>query len=93
MKMECLDTNGNESIILKSLILQEMVKKGIFMSQGVSFLSYSHSSEDIEFTLNALDETCKTISSIENESEYKNFLEGEIPKTVWSMKIPPTKKN
>ena len=93
MKMECLDTNGNESIILKSLVLQEMVKKGIFMSQGVSFLSYSHSSEDIEFTLNALDETCKTISRIGNESEYKNYLEGEIPKTVWSMKIPPTKKN
>jgi len=93
MKMECLDTNGNESIILKSLVLQEMVKKGIFMSQGVSFLSYSHSSEDIEFTLNALDETCKTISRIGNESEYENYLEGEIPKTVWSMKIPPTKKN
>ena len=92
MKMESLDSKGNESIILKSLILQEMVKKGVFMSQGVSFISFSHSSEDIEFTLNALDETCKTISKIDKESEYQNYLEGDIPKQVWSMKIPPTKK-
>lgn len=92
MKMESLDSKGNESIILKSLILQEMVKKGVFMSQGVSFISFSHSSEDIEFTLNVLDETCKTISKIDKESEYQNYLEGDIPKQVWSMKIPPTKK-
>ena len=92
MKMESLDSEGNESIILKSLILQEMVKKGVFMSQGVSFISFSHSSEDIEFTLNVLDETCKTISKIDKESEYQNYLEGDIPKQVWSMKIPPTKK-
>ena len=69
-----------------------MVKKGVFMSQGVSFISFSHSSEDIEFTLNVLDETCKTISKIDKESEYQNYLEGDIPKQVWSMKIPPTKK-
>ncbi len=92
MKMKSLDSKGNESIILKSLILQEMVKKGVFMSQGVSFISFSHSSEDIEFTLNVLDETCKTISKIDKESEYQNYLEGDIPKQVWSMKIPPTKK-
>jgi glutamate-1-semialdehyde 2,1-aminomutase len=92
MKMECFDSTGNESIILKSLILQEMVKKGIFMSQGVSFISYSHSTKDIEFTLNALEQTCKTISKINKESEYEKYLEGKIPKQVWNMKIPSTKK-
>ena len=62
------------------------------MSQGVSFISYSHSTEDIEFTLNALEQTCKTISQINKESEYEKYLEGKIPQQVWNMKIPSTKK-
>ena len=91
MKMKCLDSSGNESMILKTIIMQEMIKRGIFMSQGVSFISYSHSSEDIEYTINALDETCKIISKI-NENELDGLLEGKIPQSVWSMKISPTKK-
>jgi hypothetical protein len=78
-------------MILKSIIMQEMVKRGIFMSQGVSFISYSHSSEDIEYTINALEETCKIISKI-NENELDKLLEGKMPQSVWSMKITPTKK-
>ena len=92
MKMDCLDRAGKESLVLKALILQEMVKKGIFMSQGVSFISYSHSSDDIQFTLNSLDEICKNISQIKNENDYQKHLEGKMPQQVWKMKIPPTKK-
>jgi len=92
MKMECLDSDGKESMPLKSLILQEMVKRGVFMSQGVSFISYSHSSEDIQYTINALEETCKIISKIDNMSGINKLLEGNMPQSVWSMKIPPTKK-
>ena len=92
MKMECLDSDGKESMPLKSLILQEMVKRGIFMSQGVSFISYSHSSEDIQYTINALEETCNLISKIDDMNEINKLLEGNMPQTVWSMKIPPTKK-
>ena len=76
-------------MILKTIIMQEMVKRGIFMSQGVSFISYSHSSADIEYTINALEETCKIISKI---NELDKLLEGKMPQSVWSMKIPPTKK-
>jgi len=92
MKMECWNSTGKESLVLKALILQEMVKKGIFMSQGVSFISYSHSSEDIQFTLNSLDEICKYISQIKNENDYQKHLEGKMPQQVWKMKIPATKK-
>ena len=34
--------------------------------------------------------------SIKDEKLYDNYeklLEGELPKTIWSMKIPPTKKH
>lgn len=91
MKMECFDSKGNESSSLKALILQELVEKGVFMSPGVSFISYSHSSDDIEHTLKSLEETCKNINKIKDEN-YEKYLKGKIPQQVWTMKIPPTKK-
>lgn len=93
MKLECFDSKNNPSNDLRALIIQEMVKKGIFMSPGVTFLSYSHTSEDIEFTLQCFDQVCKNISVNITENEYRRNLEGSVPKTIWSMKIPPTKKH
>lgn len=93
MEQKCYDKKGNDSLELKSVLLQEMVKKGIFMSPlGAVYLSYSHSNKDIERTLEILDEVCGIINlKIKNEN-YKELLEGRMPKTIWSMKIPPTKK-
>jgi hypothetical protein len=82
------------SLELKSVLLQEMVKKGIFMSPlGAVYLSYSHSNEDIEKTLDVLDEVCSTINLKTKNGNYKELLEGEMPKTIWTMKIKPTKKS
>lgn len=91
MKMECKNSDNIESPQLKALVLQEMVKMGIFMSPGVSFISFSHSKDDIESTLQIFDDVCKKISKIDND-EYPKFLEGNLPKTVWTMKIKPTTK-
>ncbi len=92
MTMNCLDSKGISSIHLKSLILQEMVKKGIFISQGPLFLSYSHSDSDIQYTLKTFENTCKFIQeNIVNEN-YNDFLEGNLPQTIYSHIIPPTKK-
>ena len=94
MEQVCYDKNGKVSLELKSLLLQEMVKKGIFMSPlGAVYLSYSHSNEDIEKTLETLDEVCKIINLKTKNGNYRELLEGEMPKTIWSMKIPPTKKS
>ena len=94
MEQVCYDKNGKVSLELKSLLLQEMVKKGIFMSPlGAVYLSYSHSNEDIEKTLETLDEVCKIINLKTKNNNYRELLEGEMPKTIWSMKIPPTKKS
>jgi glutamate-1-semialdehyde aminotransferase len=92
MKLECFDSKNNPSNDLKALTIQEMIKKGIFMSPGVTFLSYSHTTQDIEFTLQSFDEICKNISNNISENQYHSHLEGNMPKTIWSMKIPPTKK-
>jgi len=90
MFLECLNEGGIHLPELKALVLQEMVKKGIFISPSVIFLSFSHSSNDIDFTLESLNDVCKNLSKID-EKLYKNHLEGKMPQTVWTMKIPPTK--
>jgi glutamate-1-semialdehyde aminotransferase len=92
MNMECHDSNHLDSPELRALIMQEMVKKGIFLSPSVNFLSYSHSKKDIDFTLETFDTICMDISNKISNDNYKNFIEGKMPTTVWTMKIKPTKK-
>ena len=93
MNLVCKDSKGNESFSLKSLILQEMVKNGIFMAPlNPIYISYSHSNEDIDRTLTTFEKICKEIKQKISNEEYEKYLEGEIPKTVWTMKIKPTKK-
>ena len=93
MHLQCFDSNSQESIELKSLLLQEMVKNGIFMSVlGATFLCYSHTDKDIDSTLQALENTCEFITKNVKGSNYQEYIEGTIPKSIWSMKIKPTKK-
>ena len=93
MTMKCFDSTGKESPQLRALILQEMVKRGIFISPGVSFISYSHSEQDIDNTLTKLGEVCDQINNKVLDENYGKFLEGNLPETVWTMAISPTKKH
>ena len=94
MHLQCFDSNKIESISMKSILLQEMVKKGIFMSVlGATFICYSHSEEDVKNTLSALENACEFVTKNVKNSNYDEFLEGVTPKSIWSMKIPPTRKN
>lgn len=92
MNLECRDSKGLISSTLKALILQEMVKNGIFMSPSVVFLSYSHKQEDINKTLEVFNKICKDINKKIVDDNYEEFIEGNLPTTVWEMAIPPTKK-
>lgn len=92
MQPVCNDQKGNPSLALKCLLLQEMVKKGIFISiLGTTFISYSHSFNDVEKTLTSLDESCKKIISVVKNEDYEKHLEGKLPELIWTMKIQPTK--
>lgn len=93
MFMECFDSKNIPSSALKALILQELVKRGIFMSPSVVFVSYSHSKDEIEYTLEKFNEVVKEISKKISNDNYQKYLEGKMPTTVWEMKIPPTKKS
>lgn len=93
MHLQCFDSNKQKSLEMQSLLLQEMVKQGIFMSVlGASFISYSHSESDIEKTLSSLENACEFLTKKVKNENYAEFIEGDLPKTIWSMKILPTKK-
>ena len=92
MHMECQDKKGSNSPELKALILQELVKKGIFMSPSWCAISYSHSKIDIEKTLEISDTICKDLNKKIKDDNYIDFLEGKLPRKVWEMKIHPTKR-
>ena len=92
MYMQCYNSENKTSPELKALILQEMIKKGIFISPSWLAISYSHTNDDVVKTLDVLNDVCKTIQNKAKNENYEQFLEGKMPSTVWTMKIPPTKK-
>ena len=44
----CYDDNGTPSNILKSILYQELIQRGIMFGPGGVFVSYSHSNKDIK---------------------------------------------
>ena len=93
MKMECFDSKNEGSLSLKALIMQEMVKRGIFIPQSTIFLSYSHTLDDINNTIGILDTVCKEINKKVSDDNYIELLEGKMPVQIWDMKINPTKRS
>jgi glutamate-1-semialdehyde 2,1-aminomutase len=91
MNMQCYDSDNKSSPELKALILQEMIKNGIFISPSWIAISYSHTNDDVTKTLNILNDVCEKIQNRIKTNNYGEFLEGKMPSTVWTMKIPPTK--
>ena len=90
--MNCKDSKNHESFPLKGLILQEMIKQGIFMSQGPIFISYSHKIEEIQKTLSAWERVCKFFQKTVKNDNFYELLEGKLPQPIFSRKILPTKK-
>ena len=61
---------------MKTLFVQEMAKQGIHMST-VFHPTMSHTDEDIELTVKAIDESLKIISKAQN-SNFEDYLEAPI---------------
>ena len=92
MTLSCNNSKGEISKSFKALILQELIKKGIFFSPGSIFLSYSHKKNHIETTLTIFEEICRHIKEKIKNDNYDKFLEGKMPQTVWTQRILSTKK-
>jgi glutamate-1-semialdehyde 2,1-aminomutase len=63
-------------IELKSLMMQEMVKRGILFTWTI-FTSYSLQSKDIKMTMEAFDDALQICKKAVEENNVKKYLEGE----------------
>ncbi len=70
--------NGKDALSYKTLITQEMLKKGILASTNF-YASTAHTEHEFEIYFNGLDEVFAKISKCEvGESKIENLLEGPI---------------
>lgn len=72
---EFRDSKGKEDLILKSLFLQETIKRGILFS-GTQNVSFSHTDKDINETTEAIREAFKIMKKAIQEKKLKDYLEG-----------------
>ncbi len=75
-----LDQDGKPSQAMRTLFLQETIKRGILMTSLV--VSFTHSDQDIDRTLDAMDHALKVYrEALENGVE--NYLVGNPSKAVY----------
>lgn len=75
------DKDGNNSFGLRTLLHQEMIKRGVLF-QGIFCPNFSHSEQDVSHILEALDESCKLYKKGYEEG-YEKYLIGEPIKPVF----------
>lgn len=76
------DSEGNESLDMKSLFLQETVKRGILFG-GPIYISFSHTDADINRTLEASYEALKILKKAVDEGNIDKYMEGKKIGTVY----------
>lgn len=77
-----LDEAGNESAELRTLFLQETVKRGVLFG-GPVFVTWSHTEEDVRRTVEASAEAFRLIRRALDAGSVASFLEGEVVGTVF----------
>jgi len=76
------DLGGNESLDLKSLFLQETVKRGILFG-GPVYISFSHTDEDINRTLEVSYEALRILKKAVDEGDIDKYMKGKKIGTVY----------
>lgn len=68
------DESGKESLLIKSLFLQECCLKGVIFGVPI-FPTFSHTEEDVEITLKAVERAFKVIKKA--NGNYEQYLKGK----------------
>jgi glutamate-1-semialdehyde aminotransferase len=76
------DSAGRESLDIKSLFLQETVKRGILFG-GPIYVSFSHTDGDIERTAEASFEALRIVKKAIEEGNIDKYMEGKKVGTVY----------
>lgn len=76
------NVSAGEQLELKTLMQQEMFKRGILWS-GFHNISYSHTDEDILYTLKAYEEVLTITADAVEDDNVKSRLKGEVIEPVF----------
>ncbi len=76
------DKSGCNPLEMKSLVQQEMIKRGILWG-GFHNMSFSHSDDDIEYTLKAYRDVLPILKKAVEEKDVKKYLRGEPVEPVF----------
>lgn len=80
--MATFDEKAGDPLLQKSLMQQEMIKRGVLW-QGFHNMSFSHSNNDVEYTLQALEESLSILKKAVKENKLKEMLRGEPVQPVF----------
>ena len=93
--MATFDESAGDPLVQKSLMQQEMIKRGILW-QGFFNMSYSHTDEDVKYTLQALEESLSFLKKSIDENRLRESLLGEPVQPVFrkvdNFNMKPVKK-
>ena len=76
------DASVGNPLEMKSLVQQEMIKRGILWG-GFHNMSYSHTDEDIEYTLKAYEDVLPILKKAVDEGNVKGYLKGDPVEPVF----------
>jgi len=76
------DASIGNPLEMKSLVQQEMIKRGILWG-GFHNMSYSHTDEDIAYTLKAYQDVLPILKKAVDEGNVKGYLKGDPVEPVF----------
>lgn len=76
------DASAGNPLEMKSLVQQEMIKHGILWG-GFHNMSYSHTDEDINYTLKVYEDVLPVLKKAVEENNVKKYLKGEPVEPVF----------
>lgn len=80
--MVTFDSSAGDPLLLKSLMQQEMIKRGILWS-GFHNMSYSHTDSDIDYTLKVYEEVLPILKRVHEEGKVAESIKGEPVQPVF----------
>jgi glutamate-1-semialdehyde 2,1-aminomutase len=92
MRLICQDIDGNDSILMKSLLIQEMACRGVFMHPGVEYISFSHSKQDIDKTVESYHDAVLVVKKALEENKLESYLKGKPIRSVYTVTKPSEKR-
>jgi glutamate-1-semialdehyde aminotransferase len=87
IRLQFLDDDGNESLLLRSLFCQENIQNGVFFWQGPIFHTYSHTDGDTEKTLDSIEKSLKILKNAIESNNVKKMLKGKPMTRVMNFPI------